>query len=1490
MAHRFVDADPTGDWSAEACRTVATDLTSSIDLGDYRDAIIEIIVWMHFGVTELGERVHTLTGREYHASPQQLLSMLYTFRDIVQEQREQIEDQQRFRLVGLDKLQATVEQVEELRASLASKQARLEAANQEANDRLQRMVEQQQAAEMEREASLALQEALHKQEAMLEEQRASVLDELAEAEPAVLHAQAAVSNIKKQHLSEVRSMANPPAPVKLAMESVCILLGHYIDGWKSVQSILRRDDFISTVVHLDTAHALPRAIRERVRHEYLDRREYNYEAIHRASTACGPLAQWVMAQVRYADILERIGPLRERVAALEDEAAATRAEAAQAQETLAAIEKSIGAYKREYADLIRETQALTHEMEAVQKRVQRSMQLLEGLSGERERWEQGREAFQAQIRTVLGDSLLCAAMIAYAGFFDQACRTMLWHAWQSRLETLAIPVRTSLSLADTLSTADERAAWHASGLPVDALSIDNAVMLQRCSRVPLLIDPSGRIVPFLMSLYGTDAAPVNVTSFLDGGCVQMIERALRFGTTLVITEAEHLDSILLPVLNREKRHTGGRVLVRVGTLDVDWSPTFRLVLVTRHSGLSLSPALFARVQIVNFTLTRQSMQDQALAQLLHVERPDMETQRSSLLATQNELQRRLQRLEQALLTALNETQGHILEDERVIQTLETLKAEVDDVAAQAASTTTLMQQVETSTQAYKPLADACSHLYFTLDLLTCLHPFYRFDRPFFQRIFERVLRLPRESEGNEEKRRGALYDALFTYTYLYTAPALLQADRLVLALVLAQLYCRAGPKAGALEGEDMQALLDGRETPTLAWAAHEKARHAADWDAWLSCPTPEQHPAPLPAKEDEVDALVRQALLLRTYRPDRLEPALMQLLRAVVGVSWLEMPLPTLAEIAEHVDATTPIAVCGVSGYDASAAVEACAVSQQQACTAIMLGTHDAHAQADAALSSASKAGTWVLLQNAHLAPTWIADVPSRLATWQSDPHSRIWMTCELTPSVPTALMDAAQVVMYEPPAGLKAGLLTAWHALQARPTTPGPMERERVYMLVSVVHTIALERTRHAPLGWSQAYEFFDTDLEAAWQAVDTCLAAAMTHAAQSHLAPDGIPWDALQTLLAQGVYGGRMETDVDRRMLDALLGHVLCEEAFASEFVIAPHATQPWIAPDGGKRATWHAWIQALPEPQPVHWLLLAPAAERAVAATAAMRALERVAEVQRRAARAWSWEKDVDQPVATTTTTTAPAPVVAAIDAWLSLVPASLPASPATDMQDPWHRFWAQEQATAMAWLDRVRPVLAAWRQAQRTEPADVDAWLCEDRVPPAWQSGTAPTSLRAWLTYRQAQYAYAIAPPSVSEPVALARLASPTAYLTATRQMAARALSTSLELLHAHWCWDEPERAAPSTAWPLGAIQLDGAAWTDQGLVLNEGTTSTLDRSWLVWTQAPLTESATSLRIPLCLDAKRQTPILSAVIPLAEAHAPSTKAMAILHGIAAWPLPP
>lgn len=47
-------------------------------------------------------------------------------------------------------------------------------------------------------------------------------------------------------------MANPPAAVKMALESICLLLGENTTDWKMIRGIMMRDNFISTIVNFNT--------------------------------------------------------------------------------------------------------------------------------------------------------------------------------------------------------------------------------------------------------------------------------------------------------------------------------------------------------------------------------------------------------------------------------------------------------------------------------------------------------------------------------------------------------------------------------------------------------------------------------------------------------------------------------------------------------------------------------------------------------------------------------------------------------------------------------------------------------------------------------------------------------------------------------------------------------------------------------------------------------------------------------------------------------------------------------------------------------------------------------------------------------------------------------------------------------------------------------------------------------------------------------------
>lgn len=582
-----------GDWSDQAFYQVGFEFTNTLDLDAagytapanfptayrqlsvppvHRTAVVNALVHVHQSMYESNARLARRQGRVNHATPRHYLDFVNQYVRLFNEKRDELEEQQRHLNVGLDKLHETVVQVEDLRKSLAVKRTQLEAKNAEANDKLKRMVVDQQDAEQKKVASIEMSTALEKQKHAIAERREIVMGELADAEPAVEDAQAAVSNIKKQQLTEVRSMANPPEAVKMSMEAVCILLGHRIEGWKSVQAVLRSESFIASIVNFDTAHMMTRQLRDKMRNDYLSRPSFNFETVNRASKACGPLVKWVIAQVNYSSILDKVGPLREEVQMLEDQAETTMHQASALSSMISELEARIAAYKDEYAALISETQAIKSEMERVQTRVDRSVKLLDSLSSEKSRWEAGSKTFEEQMSTVAGDVLLSAAFLAYAGYFDQSYRQAMWQGWANHLSDAGIKYKPELSLTEYLSTADERLEWHGRGLPTDELCVENAIMLKRFDRYPLVIDPAGQATSFLLNEFRD--RKITVTSFLDEAFLKNLESALRFGTPILIQDVEHLDPILNAVLNKELRRAGGRVLIRLGNQDIDFSPSF----------------------------------------------------------------------------------------------------------------------------------------------------------------------------------------------------------------------------------------------------------------------------------------------------------------------------------------------------------------------------------------------------------------------------------------------------------------------------------------------------------------------------------------------------------------------------------------------------------------------------------------------------------------------------------------------------------------------------------------------------------------------------------------------------------------------------------------------------------------------------------------------------------------------------------------------------
>lgn len=117
------------------------------------------------------------------------------------------------------------------------------------------------------------------------------------------------------------------------------------------------------------------------------------------------------------------------------------------------------------------------------------------------------------------------------------------------MENSGIPFHKDNTLGNYLATGEQRLKWRSADLPPDNLYVENAVMISRYDRYPLIIDPTARVISFLEKQHSNKK--LTVTSFLDDAFVKHLESAIRFGNPILIQDAEYLDPILSQILNKE---------------------------------------------------------------------------------------------------------------------------------------------------------------------------------------------------------------------------------------------------------------------------------------------------------------------------------------------------------------------------------------------------------------------------------------------------------------------------------------------------------------------------------------------------------------------------------------------------------------------------------------------------------------------------------------------------------------------------------------------------------------------------------------------------------------------------------------------------------------------------------------------------------------------------------------------------------------------------
>ena len=1510
-----------GNWPEEALYQVANEFTHNMDLlpnsfthaaqqedPDQRhEAIVNAIVNIHNSVVNTNAKLAKSAKKYNFITPRDFLDFIKHFVNLYAEKKSELEEQQLHLNIGLDKIRDTGEEVRKLQDSLAEKSKELAAKEKLANEKLVLMVNEQQQAEQKRESSLGMTKVLESKEKEIRERQEQVNKELSEVEPLLREAEDAVKGIQKKFLDELRMMASPPQLVKLTLEAVMCLVTNSSKtcDWAEIKTGMRKEDFIPSIINFNTDNLNP-TVSARVEKNYLQNKDWDLAKIDRASRAAGPLAKWVDSQVKYAHILEKVDPLRNEVKDLEKEGDELKKTYNNLIHTIQELERNIEKYKVDYAALISEVQRIKSEMQVVQDKVARSKALILNLGSERERWESTSLAFQAQMSTMIGDVLLSGAFLAYIGFFDHYFRHSLMVNWKDFVEAQGVKFRADMSLVEFLSKPSERLNWKAHYLPDDDLCIENAIILQRFNRYPLVIDPSGQAIEFLVAHYA-DRKIIKI-SFADDAFMKNLESALRFGCPILVEDVEKIDPVLNSVLNKEIYKTGGRVLIRVGDLEIDFSQNFNMFMVTRDSNANFTPDLCSRVTFVNFTVTMSSLQNQCLNIFLRNERPDVDQKRTDLLKLQGEFKVRIRELEEKLLQALNDVRGNILDDDHVMSTLENLKREAEIVSKESAQTDSVMYEVIQVSNQYLNLAVQSSRCYFAMESLSTIHFLYHFSLNFFMNMIFDVLNkepeLKQISKSDHEFRLKLITQKLFVKVYRNVSRGLLESDKTVFALRL--LKIRLGTScetelelllrgSSAISESSSQSYLDGRitgrqakevqsiaQTEIFADLPRHLVQYKSKWLAFMDDPAPEESIpegwAKLNQRYDQYHSQIAQLVvdmkLLMLLRPDRFVLKANKLITFIMGEEFLASNVVDLAKVVlEESSPKSPLLLCSAPGYNPSQKVDKLVKDLGKRCTSVAIGSAEGFEIAEKAINIASKSGTWVLLKNVHLAPSWLVELEKKIHRLQPNENFRLFLTMEIHPKVPSTLVRISNTFVFEPPAGIKASMIRSFKTVLSQERTDrAPTERARLHFILSWFHAVLGERLRYTPIGWTKIYEFGEADQRCTLDSIDQWIDSVSK--GMTNLPPEKIPWDAIRATISNSLYGGRVDNEYDDKILSSFVNDLFREEVFSSSFKLVGGKSN-MMMPDARNYEQFLNWVHELPSVEDPQWAGLPSNVEKLLKSMDANNVLARLVKVTGTADEELAYSEKGQEESKSAWLVSLNQRVATLID----MLPGELPLLNRTahSITNPLFRFLEREMQIAGKLLKIVRSDLIQLREmtsgnTKFTNPIrQIAQDLHTDQIPKSWKLyPIAPVSVVDWLLdfkSRLQQLATFTEENSKSpgnfgkKGLWLGGFFFPEAFMTATRQSTSQRHKWSLDELTLEI---KNGTHAGDDVFVLTGMRIESAIWNNEYIEQTDELSFELPTCTIRWVKGEV-QGSNLVKLPVYLSNLRNKLLFSVKIP-------------------------
>ena len=954
--HVVLSMDPTDEFFQLNCEANPALYTacSILWLGDWRPASIRAFPMLYVperfeedndDLLEACIAIHE-GCRENGATPRDLITFLESFKELYASKAGRMEKRVEQFLGGLSKLNDAAETVDSLKEEASVQRVELKRKQTLADESMEKITEALAEASSTRTETEKLKEEMTEAERETLTRKEGIEEELSEIKPILDKAKRAVGKIKAEHLTELRSFKMPPEPVADVLSGVLMLLGINDVSWVSMKRFLGNRGVKEEILEYNPER-ITEDIFDRVSN-LLRKKRNSFEptVIAKSSAAAAPFADWVKANLKYSLVLKKLKPLQAELDEATEQLEGAQKRLREYEEKLEELDTEVLELQSNFKQLTRDAEELKIRVQDKEETLQKAEKLIGQLSGERERWQVESKSLTSVMESLPMRILLAAAFLTYLGATTEDIRKRCVEDWASWLyqeddaseekegKEAKESDRLAFDLKALLSSESTMLSWKADGLPGDDLSMENAIIILQgpSRRCPFIVDPASAATEWLkQSFANDDSRPAEIVAQQDPRFINKVELAVRFGKTLIVTECDRVEPMLIPLIRKDLKREGPRFVVSIGDKEIDYNENFRLFLVTRNANPTLPPCAKSLVTEVNFTVTRSGLKGQLLGVTVKHEKPLLEDEKSRLLKQEEEYKIQLAQLEAELLDALAESQGNLLENQALLDTLSKSKEKSAQVSAALQESAVASEKLDLERNQYEPFAAKGADLYFSISALQSVNHMYQFSIQSFRKVFRRTLSSVQEDDSIQEKIRQ-LCSVLEKNMLFFVGRSLFKKDRLMFAVHLIHEMKPEVFKDNEWEYFVGQATSETDSSTSLpSWAVPDRElqfglfqsalpelvtrcrlNEDQTWRRWGQANECEKaFPAAV-----EMTAF-QQVLLVQTLRPDRLQSCMLQFVLDILGIDSIT-PSQGLESCLQEMDCATPVLMITTVGADPS--------------------------------------------------------------------------------------------------------------------------------------------------------------------------------------------------------------------------------------------------------------------------------------------------------------------------------------------------------------------------------------------------------------------------------------------------------------------------------------------------------------------------------------------------------------------------------------------